>query len=284
MLSNNNYSNDMRNTLDFTVIPYDNYSNLQDTVISDWSKVMNTAIYLRVSTTEQALEGYGLDAQRTKCRAMAEVKGWDVVQEYSDEGITGTKDEAYRPGLAALLDAIDAGDINSVIVSSIDRLGRSTRLVLRMVDKLDGQGVDLVSCKESLDTTTATGRFVLRMFASLAELERDNIVERTTSGRNERGKVDGDRGGRLPMGYTRSDEGPIIVADEADIVRQVFELRQSGIVLTAIADEMNKRGITTRRGGQWHASSVRQILMNEDKYRGGFRGESKKQWPAILED
>ena len=283
MLNYSIYSNELPNTLDFTVNPYDNYSNLQDTVIVDWRKVMKTAIYLRVSTTEQALEGYGMEAQRVKCHAMAEVKGWEVVQEFTDEGISGTKDEDYRPGLASMLEAIDSGDINSVIVSSIDRLGRSTRLVLRMVDKLDGQGVDLVSCKESLDTTTATGRFVLRMFASLAELERDNIVERTTDGRDERGKLDGDRGGRLPMGYIRTEHGPEIIQAEAEIVRQVFALRQAGLVLTAVANELNKDGIRTRRGGEWHASSVRQVLLNENKYRGGFRGKSPEHWPVILE-
>jgi len=243
---------------------------------------MNTAIYLRVSTSEQAEDGFGLDAQRAKCHAMADVKEWRVVAEYSDNGLSGTKDESDRPGLAAMMSAIDAGEVDSVIVSSIDRLGRSTRLVLRMVDTFDTRGVDLVSCKESLDTSTATGRFVLRMFASLAELDRDNIVERTTAGRDERGKLDGDKGGRLPMGYIRSEHGPVIVEAEADIVRRIFEMRGSGAVLTAIADALNADGITTRRGGNWHASSVSNVLDNEDAYRGGYRGDSKVRWPVIL--
>lgn len=245
---------------------------------------MKTAIYLRVSTNEQVLEGYGLDAQRTKCLAMAEVKGWEMVGEFVDEGISGKKDESNRPGLASLLDAIEAEEVNSVIVSSIDRLGRSTRLVLRMVDNLNGSGVDLVSCKESLDTTTATGRFVLRMFASLAELERDNIVERTTDGRNARGRIDGDRGGRLPMGYERSEDGVAIIDYEVEVVRDIFSGRTRNLTLVQIADELNEREIKTRRGGNWHASSVRQVLLNEDKYRGGFRGESKERWPSILEE
>jgi site-specific DNA recombinase len=245
---------------------------------------MKTAIYLRVSTNEQVLEGYGLDAQRSKCLAMAEVKGWEIISEFVDEGISGTKDESGRPGLASLLDAIEAEEVNSVIVSSIDRLGRSTRLVLRMVDNLNGSGVDLVSCKESLDTTTATGRFVLRMFASLAELERDNIVERTTEGRDARGRIDGDRGGRLPMGYERTEKGVIIVEYEAAIVREIFSARKRGLTLVKIAEMLNDRDIMTRRGGMWHASSVRQVLLNDDKYQGGFRGESKERWPVILED
>ena len=124
----------------------------------------------------------------------------------------------------------------------------------------------------------------MRMFASLAELDRDNIVQRTTEGRDARGRIDGERGGRVPMGYTRTEEGVEIVPDEAEIVRQIFSKRGAGATLTVIADGLNKQGIKTRRGGKWHASSVRQILMNEDKYRGGFRWESEIRWPVILEN
>lgn len=69
--------------------------------------------------------------------------------------------------------------------------------------ELNELGVELVSCKESLDTSSPAGRFVLTMFAALAQLERDNIVQRTTDGRNQRGRIDGERGGRVPMEYKR---------------------------------------------------------------------------------
>jgi site-specific DNA recombinase len=245
---------------------------------------MKTAIYLRVSTTEQALEGYGLDAQRTKCLAMCTVKGWPAPVEYADEGISGTKDESERPGLAALLEAIAARKVDTVIVSSIDRIGRSTALVLKMVERMENGGADLVSCKESLDTTTAAGRFVLRMFASLAELDRDNIVERTTGGRNERGKKDGEKGGRMPLGYVRTAAGIEIDPEAASNVMGIFELRRMGDTLTAIANKLNDGDVPTRHGAKWYASSVREVLLNETDYRGGYRGESKERWPVILED
>jgi len=244
---------------------------------------MKTAIYLRVSTTEQAENGFGLDAQREKCMAQAVVNGWDVVQEYVDD-ISGTKDEIERPGLAAMLEAVCEGDIDAVIVAALDRLGRSTRLVLRIIDKLDACNAKIASCKESLDTSTPAGRFVMRMFASLAELDRDNIVQRTTEGRDARGRIDGERGGRVPMGYIRTEEGIEIVPVEAKIVCQIFARRKFGATLTLIANELNAQVTKTRRGGEWHASSVRQILMNENKYRGGFRWESEIRWPVILEN
>jgi len=244
---------------------------------------MKAAIYLRVSTEEQLKNGYGIEAQREQCVAMAMVKQWNVVKEYSDD-ISGKKDETQRPGLASLMEEVCSGNIEAVIVSALDRLGRSTRMVLRIVDRLDSCNAELVSCKESLDTSTPQGRFVLRMFASLAELERDNIVQRTTEGRDARGRIDGERGGRLPMGYMRTDEGIVVVENEAEIVRDIFSQREAGNTLTAIAENLNSRGIRTRREKSWHASSVREILLNEDKYLGGLRGLSKDvHWLKIID-
>lgn len=242
------------------------------------------AFYLRVSTTEQAEEGYGLAAQRAKCNAMLTLKGWPEAVEFADEGISGTKDESGRPGLAGLLEAIKTGAVNVVIVAALDRLGRSTALVLRMVERLEIGGADLVSCKESLDTSTASGRFVLRMFASLAELERDNIVERTTAGRDERGKIDGEKGGRVPFGYRRVPGNGITThPDESATVRAIFAQHATKASLREIAGALNAQGITSSRGTPWYASTVREVLGNEAQYRGGLRGESGQAWPAILE-
>lgn len=237
------------------------------------------AIYVRVSTEDQARDGYGLDVQRERCRAMAIVKGWEIRQEYADEGISGTKDASARPGLAALLLAVQQGEVGAVIVLALDRLGRKTRIILDLVDAIVEAGAELVSCKESLDTTTPAGRFVLTIFAALAQLERDNIVERTSSGRDQRGRRDGEKGGRLPYGYVRAPEGVAIDEQAAAVVRRIFHLARQGATLRAIARALEAPG---PRGGQWHASSVSEILANESAYRGGARGESTVCWPQVL--
>lgn len=237
------------------------------------------AIYLRVSTEEQASEGYGLAVQRERCAAMATVKDWTVVGMFADEGISGTKDASERPGLAALLAAATAGELDAVIVLALDRLGRKTRLVLDLVEQLAAAGVSLVSCKESLDTATPQGQFALTLFAALAQLERDTIVERTTAGRNQRGKVDGEKGGRLPYGYSRLPTAIVVDAEAAAIVRRIFALRASGATLQAIAAQLDG---PSPRGGAWYASGVSDILKNEAAYRGGARGASTVRWPAIL--
>jgi len=245
------------------------------------------AIYVRVSTEDQAREGYGLDVQRERCRAQAIAKGWTVVAEYADEGLSGTLDIDGRPGLSGLLDAVEAGDVDAVITLALDRLGRRTAVVLRLVERLNDAGAELVSCKESLDTSTPQGSFVLTMFAALAQLERDTIVERTTAGRNARGQVDGERGGRVPFGYVRTmvdgkASGIQVDADAADVVRRIFRRRRQGIALATIADELNAAGITTARGHDWHASSVAVVLQNGTAYAGGVRGASDVRWPAII--
>jgi len=242
---------------------------------------IRAAIYVRVSTDDQARDGYGLDVQRERCRAMAVVKDWKIAAEFADEGISGTKDASMRPGLAALLAAITAHEIDAVIVLALDRLGRKTRIILDLVDLIVDADAELVSCKESLDTTTPAGRFVLTIFAALAQLERDNIVERTTSGRNQRGKQDGERGGRLPYGYVRSPAGIVVDADAAEVVRQIVALDRVGASLRQIARALPLPGPS---GGKWHASGVSAVLANVAAYRGGPRGASAVCWPRILDD
>lgn len=241
--------------------------------------ITRVAIYLRVSTDEQALTGFGLTVQRERCRAMATVKDWPIAAEFADEGISGTKESTERPGLAALLRAAEQGTIDAVIILALDRLGRKTRIVLDLVEQLSAAGVALISCKESLDTTTPQGQFVLTMFAALAQLERDTIVERTTAGRNARGARDGERGGRVPFGYVRTPDGPVVAPEAALVVRQIFAWKQRGDSLRTIAAQLDGPG---PRGSAWHASSVATVLANEAAYRGGPRGASAVCWPVIL--
>ncbi len=249
--------------------------------------IIRAAIYIRVSTEEQAKDGYGLVVQEERCRAMAMVKGWQVEAQhiYRDEGISGMKDTTGRPGLAAMLDAAQAGQVDAIIVLALERLGRKTNIILDLVERITAAGVEVVSCKESLDTTTPAGRFVLGIFAGLAQLERDTIVERTTSGRNARGRRDGEKGGRVPFGYRRNmtTEAVEVEPSTAPIVHRIFGLRSSGATMRAIASELAASAAQTPQGGgSWRPSSVKAILDNEAAYRGGTRNDSPTVWPRIL--
>lgn len=109
-------------------------------------------------------------------------------------------------------------------------------------------------------------------------------MERTTAGRNERGRRDGERGGRLPLGYRRAGDGLVEVEKEAAaVVRRIFQLRAARLTLRQIADQLNAENVpTSQRGRRWHAASVRAVLLNVNAYRGGERADSPARWPSLL--
>lgn len=252
---------------------------------------VGVAAYVRVSTDEQKRSGLGLEAQLRKVHAMAAVKDWEEPTVYRDEGISGTKGPTKRPGLAQLLRDVRAGRYAAVIIPSLDRLGRKTRLVLELVEELSAAGVALVSCKESLDTATPQGQFVLTLFAALAQLERDMIAERTTAALDAKRRRDGFAGGRLPYGYHRRDDhwsahhGDVgIERDAAAVVRLIFHLRAGGLSYRHIAQQLTTMTSAPRGGDVWRHSAVAEILSNEAIYAGGQRGEGELRWPIILRE
>ena len=215
---------------------------------------------------------------------MAMVKSGDVVGIYDDAGISGTKGEAKRPELARLMKDIRSGKLDMVSFATINRLGRNTRIILDLVEKMTDEGVEIVSCKESLDTSTPTGKFVLTMFAALAQLDRDNIMKRTTDGRDARGKRDGEKGGNVPLGYTHDEQGIVVDPASAALVRRMFLMRGQPSSLGDIAAILNTEGVPTPRGGRsWYPSTVREVLIHEAAYRGGKRGASEARWPIMLD-
>src|SRR5437588_6926692 len=124
-------------------------------------KITSVAAYIRVSTEDQSESGLGMDAQRTRCRAMTQVKGWPEPVFYEDDGISGTKPVSKRPGLKQLVEDITAGTIQAVIVLSLDRLGRTAKIIINLVEDLRVHNVALISCKESFDTSTPQGQLML---------------------------------------------------------------------------------------------------------------------------
>ena len=252
------------------------------------------AIYLRVSTEEQATSGLGMEAQKVRCDAMVLVDGHtEPIQYYTDDGVSGTKDPHKRPGSSVMLQDIKAGKVKALYVAALDRVARSVMFTLQVVEEMKQYNVTFVCCKEKLDTATYHGMFALQMFAALAEMERNMTSERTKDALTEKGKRDGEKGGRVPYGYSRTfavneqkenkTTGVEIDQKQAVVVRYIFDLRMNKrFSMKAIADALNKKYPISPRGGEWYASGVREILLNEQDYRGGSRGESAVVWPTIL--
>lgn len=245
-------------------------------------QAQRAAIYTRVSADDQVRNGYGLDVQEQQARQYAGAFGLQVVAHYSDPGISGTKPAKDRPGLAAALEAAKAGSYDVLIIPAIDRLARLASLLLVLWDELEQAGVSIVAVKERIDTSTAAGKLMRTMFAGVAEFERDSIVARTTAGRNARGLVDGEKGGALPYGYTRTEAGPQVDEPAAETVRHILRHKRGGKSFHKIAAELNAAGVPGPRGGRWYARTVKIIVDHKAIYAGAQRGASVERWPALV--
>jgi DNA invertase Pin-like site-specific DNA recombinase len=153
------------------------------------------AIYARVSTPEQHVE-----TQLYDLRQLASQRGFEVVAEYTDRGISGTK--ARRLGLDSLMSDARKRKFSVVLVAAFDRVARSTRHFLQVTSELDSLGVEFVSRRENIDTSGPMGRLFLTLIASIAELEADLIKERIRAGMRRR-KLEGYRLGRQPLDVDR---------------------------------------------------------------------------------
>lgn len=244
-----------------------------------------TALYIRVSTSKQAEEGFSLEAQKDKLQAYCTAQGWAVADEhvFVDAGLSGKTVE--RPAFQAMLEAAKAGNVRRVVAMKLDRIGRNVREFLATVDALQRVGVDLVLVKESFDSGTAHGKFALTMFAAIAELEASQITERTMTGRRQKAKEGQFNGGRVALGYTYDGATWQIDKTGAATVRRIFRQFLDGASLDGIAKGLNADHVATAAGGKWYAGTVRYILSN-GTYAGlvqyDQQDDVKGEQPAIV--
>jgi DNA invertase Pin-like site-specific DNA recombinase len=156
-------------------------------------KTKRVGLYLRVSTAGQTVENQRQDLMR-----VAEQRGWQVVEEYVDQGISGSKGRDERPAFKKLTQAAAAGKLDMVAAWSIDRVGRSLQHLVEFMEELKEQGVGLYLHQQNVDSSTAAGKAMLSMCGVFAEFERSIIVERIHAGL-ARARAQGKKLGRLPV-------------------------------------------------------------------------------------
>lgn len=221
-----------------------------------------TAAYVRVSTEKQADEGYSLDAQRAKLVLYCQAMGWNLCEEcvYIDAGQSGKTMD--RPAFQHMMQDAKAGRFVRVVSVALDRIARSTRDFLTIVDTLAKADVAIVLLKQNFDTGTPQGKFALTLFAALAELEAEQISERTMSGRIEKARQAGFNGSPIPFGYDRQADGAFVPNGQAETVRRIFADYLAGLAVNRIADDLNAGGIPTATKARWYASTVSYVLHN----------------------
>ena len=218
------------------------------------------ALYIRVSTQEQAQEGYSIGEQKERLIAYCKAHDWVVVDIYVDGGYSGAN--LNRPGMQSLISDIKAFDI--VLVYKLDRLSRSQRDTLYLIEEIFlPNRVDFVSMMESFDTASPLGKAMVGLLAVFAQLEREQIKERTTMGRLARAKSGLYHGaGHNPIGYNYQNGKLIVNAYEAEQVKKIFKMYLDGFSYNAIANIMAESGYYTRYSAYSSWTTVRRILSN----------------------
>jgi len=203
--------------------------------------------YTRVSTSEQADSGLGLEAQRTQIAAEAERKGWTVVEWIEDAGSSAKSLD--RPGMARALELLDGDAAGALIVAKLDRATRSTMDAAVLLERCSREGWALVALDLGLDMTTPTGELIASVMAAVAQWERRAIGQRTKDALAAK-KAAGVRLGR-----------PVSLPGE--IRTRIVAAHHAGSGWSAIARQLNEEEIPTAHGGaKWHPSTVRAVMMS----------------------
>jgi len=217
------------------------------------------AIYIRVSTEEQAEEGYSLEAQQERLIAYCEAQGWEIAGIYVDRGHTGRK-VSNREEYKRMMAEKDRWD--NILVLKMDRIHRNSKNFMIMMEDLERWDKKFTSMWEELDTSTSIGRFVVDMIQRIAQLESEQIGERTYMGMAQKAESGGLLGFNPPFGYDIESNDLVLRDGEAEVVRELFSSYLSGRSMNDIAQALNGRGVLTRRGSLWTIYSIRQILHN----------------------
>jgi site-specific DNA recombinase len=205
-------------------------------MISTENSSVSCAIYVRVSTEEQAKEGLSIKAQMDRCKAFCIARNWEVFKVYKDAGFSGASMD--RPGLQLLLADAEAQKFSVILVYKIDRFSRKLKDLILTLEELKKEKIHFTSVTEQIDTTSAMGEAYFQMIGVFAQLERGMISERVQL--VFRSKIDsGEYLNRAPLGYRYQDKKLIVHAEEAAKVKEIFNMRAAGVHYKEIASKFS---------------------------------------------
>lgn len=244
------------------------------------------AIYCRVSSAEQAEEGYSIDEQERLLKKFCEDNDYTIFKVYSDKGISGKSIKA-RPAMKEMLKEADEKKFDMVITWKINRIARNMLNLLQIVDLLEKNNISFKSYSENFETETPMGKFSLQMMGAVGELERGTIAQNVKMGMLARAR-EGRWNGNILLGYNlkgkdgstnkkRKDTELVINESEAEIVRTIFSMYSEGNGYKSIANKLNTFGYTTKRGNPFSINAIKDILKNP-VYIGKIRYNVLQNW------
>ena len=255
---------------------------------------MQTAIYCRVSTEEQATEGFSIHAQKDKLTKYAIINDWDIVDYYVDDGISG-KNLTERPEVTRLIEDVKKGKIKNVLIYKLDRLTRSVKDLIYLIELFDKNNCTFNSQTEKIDTSNAVGRMFVKIIGIFAEFERENLAERVTLGYEQKTREGNYTNCNGVFGYDYIvGKGKLkLNKNEAGYVRKIYNWYLEGESMLKIAKKLKDLNVPTKRGGHWNQSTIYSILTNplyigNVRYgvgrKNGFEVSGKNIIPIINEE
>jgi site-specific DNA recombinase len=229
---------------------------------------MTVGLYVRVSTTEQALEGYSIAAQKERLFAYCTAQGWNNVKLYVDEGVSAKNDS--RPELQRMLNDVAEGKITNILVYRLDRFTRKVKDLHKMLEFLEKHNCAFTSATEPYDTSSAMGKLFITIVAALAEWETDNLSERVKMAL-EKKVADGERVGGIPYGFDLDEDEKLVANDKAEVILDMINHIKNGMSVHAVAKYLNQ---TNTDKPYWYQTAVMRILTNPSLY-GATRWNDK---------
>lgn len=236
---------------------------------------LKVAIYTRVSTDEQAKEGFSLQAQRDILKKYAESKSLEVYDTYSDDGYSGKNYE--RPEIQRLFKHLYEGKFQVILVKSVDRISRRLSDISKLQDEvLLPNNCRLLVSDNNLDSSTLDGRMFINLIGTFAEYERGMIINRVKTGMEKRAE-EGYWNGGIILGYDNVNKELVINREEASLVKRIFELRAEGKGYKYIAKTVNEDGYRSKKGNLFSITAIKTILESE-VYIGKCRWGKRRDW------
>ena len=217
-------------------------------------------VYIRVSTEDQAREGFSLGEQEEKLLQLCNFKELEVYKVYKDAGISA-KDMEHRPQFQEMLQDMKEGKINYIVAYKLDRITRSVRDLEELISVLEQYNCFLLCDRDDVNTSTANGRFFVRMLTVLSQLEIEIVSERTKFGLNgaiKSGHIPGQR----PFGYTKSEDKKMIVDNATrPYVEKIFDMYLEGKSFGQIANYFKENNIYPKK--KWRDTTIQKIIDNK---------------------
>lgn len=232
--------------------------------------------YIRVSTEEQANEGFSLDNQINDIRKHCAYKEFDLLKIFRDDGKSGAS-ILKREGLISMMRYIYENSVDYLIIYKLSRLSRNFDDLHDITKKLKENETILISIQDNIDTSTAMGGYFLVFAGIFAEMERENIITQVRGGMSQKAREGEWNGGTAPLGYDLVEKRLVINEEESQTVKFIYTEYLKGNGYKTIAAQLNERGIKTKKGGTFSGVSVKDILRNPT-FCGQIRWGYRKDW------